>query len=307
MIQIRILIVLMVLISGVVVASATTTQYPLASVAEEDDFKIKSVFDTRFTAANNNVINELEVSVSIPVGVSVLNVTTPDYVVMYTTTKTKTGILERTLVRNIKIYKNNVLVENISNTWTGSSIVLSNTDTLTLKSQTVYVKKGPTYTGEGPVNNFSSSEVVLPTYGVLISTPTASTVYLHVINVALASRYGLEDDLNPVFSAMYWLLTLSPFYKDADGGLLSFMYVFSISMDAILWLIWLSITSTFSVFAYIEAGITFYAGWRNNKLKGFMDNMVKWHIAIGKAIAGAIYALFIIVYDFIKSVVPGIG
>lgn len=296
----RVIILLLFLLLSGSVASATT-QYPLASVDIEDEIKVKSVTNTRFMAANDNVISLLEVEVLRPVGITTVNITTPDHVVVYTITNTKTGIVERTLVRNIKSYRNGVLVDNMSSTWSGPEFLLDNRDTIYLKEGSAFIKKGSVSAG-----NLTAESAIIPTHEVTVSTATSSVIVtLRVSNVAELQRIAIEDDLNPLFSFMYWALSIA--YDDADGGLLSFLYIFSFSMDAILWLIWISITSTFSVFAWIESFIVFYAGWRNNKIKGFVDNLVKWHIAIGKAIAGAIYALFIIVYDFIKSVVPGIG
>lgn len=291
-----VLVLLCLLLASVASASV---QYPLESVDVEDKITIPAVVDTRFMAANNNIIKTVDVDFVRGYGVNVVNLSSQDYVISYTVTKTSVSIGYVDLEHSLKMYEGGALVYNESQTTHSSKFLLDSKAHIRIKNGFVNIP--------GPPVNLTPESTLLPAPEVTVSTSTSASVKLLVVNMAEVQRSSMKDDLNPLFSVMYWFITISPFYSDSEGGLLSFMYVFSISMDVILWIIWLSISSTASVFAYIEGAIVFYAGWRNNKLKGFVDNLVQYHLAIFQVTVVSIKELFIQVYGFIKSIVPGIG
>lgn len=297
----QLLIVVMVLLLSGSLASASV-QYSLASVEIEDVVRVDSIADTRFMAANDNIIIDLRLY-GMPLdiggtGAGTLNISNQGYLISYSSAIIKTGSFTSLYNSTLLVYKNGVLVSNESSSldipWYKFGGQFMNMD-LTITDGWVYG------------SNVSAEIGMLPAPEVTVTSSTSVKSIITITNVAELYRTDLKEDLNVLFSFMYWALTASPLYNDEDGGLLSFLYVFSFSMDALLWFIWLSIANTASVFAWIESAIVFYAGWRNNKIKGFVDNLIKWHILIVKVIAGAIYVLFIVVYDFIKSIVPGIG
>lgn len=289
----RISVVIILLLLSGAIASASV-QYSLASVEERDKVRINSVTDSRFMAANNNAISSMGLLLTVDDSIVTLNISDPDSTIAYTITKTKTGLFNYLLEYNLKTYENGGLVSDQSSSRTLQSIFVgTNWETVTFDDGMVQAR------------NLSASSGIVPSHDITVTTSSSTRVDLVVVNVNELQSIAIQDDLNFLFATIYSIISIV--YKDPDNGLLTFLYLFSYIMDATLLVLWLSITNTYLVIVWIEGIICFYAGWRNNGRKGFMDNMIKWHISILQAILTVSKSLFEIVHDIIKSIVPGYG
>lgn len=293
MVKISIAIVFLLLMVSCSIGSASV-QYPLASVDSQDKVRVNSVTDTRFMAANNNAISSIELLVTVDQSPVTVNLTNPDSVAVYTITKTKTGYFNYLLEYNLKIYENGGLVSNESSSRTLQAVFGgTNWESVTIDDGMIYAR------------NLSAVSMLIPSHEITVSTSSSTRVDLTVVNVNELAAIAIQNDLNWLFALLYSLLSFV--YDDPDNGLLSFLYLFSYLMDATLLVLWLSFTNTYLVIVWIEGLITFYAGWRNNKMKGFMDDMLSWHQAVAVFVLKAAKQYFEIVHDIIKSIVPGYG
>ena len=85
------------------------------------------------------------------------------------------------------------------------------------------------------------------------------------------------------------------------------VYFMSAVMDFAVAAIWLSITNTYLVAVWGEALFIFYAGWRNNGIKGFINDLVRFHKVTAEFIIKAAQALFQMFHDVVKAIAPGYG
>ena len=274
--------------------TAATTQYTLGSVETKDVVRVQSVTDTRFMSANDNAISSMKLLLTVDAPVVTLNISNPDSTVVFTFLKSDAGLFKKLIETNIKTYSSGSLVSNESSSRIYHALFGgTNWESISIDGDSVIS------------GDLSAEAGLLPSNEITISTSSSTRVDLTVVDMGSLQKIAIQDDLNWLFSFIYSLLTIV--YSDPDNGLLSFLYLFSFVMDATLAVLWLTFTNTYLVVVWIEAIISFYAGWRNNKIKGFVDNMVKWHLGLLKGILYITKELFTIVHDVIKSILPGYG
>ena len=290
---INVLCLLMLLLVAVDTATASTV-YQLASVDGTDKITATGVTDTRFMSANNNVITQLTLSGSSDADTISVNISTPDYLVVYTQQKSTTGLFKLTYTETLGLYRNGILTQTSTGAYDGYGIG-GNPYSLTLSDAGVFGTNGTLYAN------------ILPSPEGTVTASAATKAKITVMSVNELSKLDMKGDLNLFFYMIYGLATITPMYKDADSSLLALVFFMSAVMDFTVAVIQISITNTYLVLVWMEVLFIFFAGWRNNSIKGFIDDLLSWHKATAELIVKSAQALFQMFHDVVKAIAPGYG
>lgn len=285
----RILYLLIVLLF-ISTTAAASTMYELASVQGTDKVTVTGVTDSRFVAANDNIISQISIYGPSSANSATLNISTPDYNVVYSIVKTS-GYFKPVYTETMSLYRLGSLVTTSESSYNGYF------------SSGTYINVEITDTGIRGVNT-SLYINILPTPDITVTSSVSTRVKLTVVSSSELQKQNLKDKLNALFFMLYTLINYV--YPDSDSALLSIMYFISSIMDFVVAIIWISITNTYLVVVWVEASFLFYAGWRNNSIRGFLDNLIRWNKNTATTIFAAAKSLLELLRQTI-SLIPGLG
>ena len=269
--------IMLVLLAFTIPAAAVTQDFAIGHIDAENRIKIADVGDTHFVTAAENQISFIGVTASDSSGNITVSVETPDYQIWVNSTRLSCVfcIFRHDYNTTLTVYRGGTLL------YSNSSI-----DTLAATTLRVEVSETGVNAQRGLPGLFATvwyDHPILPAPEATIKANTPLTVKLTIVNNDLIARNKMINRMNMLFSVLYHLIVndSGAFFElgldDTEGSIATTFYFMSSVMDLISFVLYLCFTSTWAVVAFVEGGIMFYAGWRNNDLKRFLKDYIAWN------------------------------
>ena len=267
--------IMLVLLAFTIPAAAVTQDLTIGYIDAVNQIEFTDVGDTHFKTAAENQISLIGITASDSSGNISVSVETPDYQIWVNSTRLSCVfcIFRHDYNTSLSVYRGGTLL------YTNYTI-----DTIASTRLRVEVSETGVSAQRGKLKGslwYGHQILTAPEATIQANTPL--TVKLDIINNDLITRNKMVGRMNMLFSVLYSLIVDggSSWFElgldDTEGSIATTFYFMSSVMDLVMFVLYLCFTSTWAVFAFVEGGIMFYAGWRNNNLKRFLKDYIAWN------------------------------
>lgn len=275
MVKAYILFVLALLFCALPGAAITETM-TIGYIESENIISFDDVGDVQFNTAPGNQIKFIKIVAADSSGNISIKTTTPDYIVWANSSRLPCAfcVFRHDYNTSVAVYRGGSLL------YTNSTLqtIIGNNMRVEISEQGINVQRGlpsvfATVWFKHPILTSSTAT---------IQANTPLVVDLVIINNDIIAQNKMISELPPLFAVLYHLIvddgkTFELGIDDSNSTVLSIFYYISTILSVVVFVLLMCLTSTWAVVAFIEGVIIFYAGWRNNDLKHFLNDYIGWH------------------------------